>query len=62
VLVSYVKQSQKKSDFAFFHFDFAYLFLFRVWQEGATQAARQRKNFDSIQFIKNIHTGYKNIL
>jgi hypothetical protein len=61
VLASYVEQSQKKSDSTFFHFDFAYLFLPRMWQKGPPQAAQQ-KNFDSILFIKNIHAGYKNIL
>ena len=45
--VNYVKQYQKKSDFAFFDCDFAYLFLLRVWQEGASCAAQQRKTFDS---------------
>jgi hypothetical protein len=46
-LIVYVKQSQKKSDFAFFDCDFAYLFLLRVWQERAPHAAQQRKTFGS---------------
>ena len=44
---NYVKQYKKRSDFEFFDCDFAYLFLLRVWQEGAPYAAQQRKTFGS---------------
>jgi hypothetical protein len=61
-LIVYVKQSQKKSDFAFFDCDFAYLFLLRVWQEGASQAPQQRKTFSVNDLSRTFLAEYKTIL